>query len=222
MRRIHIWLITAMLMVGTSSSAMAQQIWQEEIRITSLDARVEFDDPSFRYSTSDPSIATVSQDGVVRFHKEGTGVIYLTRGDITLCYPFRADKAVTDTSRFRREVLRLVNEERVKRALAPLREDAEYQAAADIRAEEITRYFSHTRPDGRPASSALTDSGMAYPYMGENIAMGQTTPAEVMASWMTSDGHRANILRSEYTHLAVGLAEREDGALHWVQLFTKR
>ena len=90
------------------------------------------------------------------------------------------------------EVVRQVNLERGKRGLGALRVSPELSRASRIRANEITRLFSHTRPDG---SAWRTVSSAAY---GENIAVGQRTADKVMAAWMTSSGHRANILRPSY------------------------
>ena len=112
------------------------------------------------------------------------------------------------------EVVRQVNLEREKRGLGLLRVSSELNRASRIRAYEITRLFSHTRPDG---SAWRTVSTAAY---GENIAMGQTTADKVMAAWMTSSGHRANILRPSYGSIGV-CAVASNGVTYWVQLFGK-
>ena len=112
------------------------------------------------------------------------------------------------------EVVRQVNAERGKRGLQALRVGAELSRAARVRASEITRKFSHTRPDG---SAWRTVSSAAY---GENIAMGQRTADKVMAAWMTSSGHRANILRASYGSIGV-CAVVSEGVTYWVQLFGK-
>lgn len=112
------------------------------------------------------------------------------------------------------EVVRQVNMERARRGLGALRVSAELSRAARIRANEITRRFSHTRPDN---TAWRTVSSAAY---GENIAMGQRTADKVMAAWMTSSGHRANILRPSYGSIGV-CAVISGGVTYWVQLFGK-
>ena len=112
------------------------------------------------------------------------------------------------------EVVRQVNLERARRGLGTLKVSAELSRAARVRANEITRKFSHTRPDG---SAWRTVSSAAY---GENIAMGQRTADKVMAAWMTSSGHRANILRASYGSIGV-CAVVSGGVTYWVQLFGK-
>ena len=110
------------------------------------------------------------------------------------------------------EVVRQTNEERAKLGLGALRTDGELTRAACVRAGEIAQSFSHTRPNG---ASWSTVSASAY---GENIAMGQRTADRVMAAWMTSEGHRANILHASYGSIGV-CAFVSGGVTYWVQLF---
>ena len=112
------------------------------------------------------------------------------------------------------EVAAQVNAERVKYGLSSLTVSDELTRAACVRASEIVRQFSHTRPDG---SSCFTVSGAAY---GENIAKGQSSADRVMAAWMSSEGHRANILRESYGSIGV-CALKVNGVSYWVQLFGK-
>ena len=110
------------------------------------------------------------------------------------------------------EVVRQVNQERAARGLSALAVDAELTRAAAVRAREIAGQFSHTRPDG---SNWSTVSDAAS---GENIARGHDSVDRVMAAWMSSQGHRDNILRAGYSRIGV-CAFLADGILHWVQLF---
>lgn len=112
------------------------------------------------------------------------------------------------------QVIAQVNAERARYGLSALQVDADLTSAACLRAREITQTFSHTRPDG---SSWSTVSQKAY---GENIAKGQSTPDKVMAAWLSSQGHRENILRSSFGSIGV-CAYRLNGVLYWVQLFGK-
>ena len=101
------------------------------------------------------------------------------------------------------EVVRQTNMERAARGLT---------RAATVRARELVESFSHTRPDG---SSWSTVSGAVS---SENIARGHDSADRVMAAWMSSDGHRDNILRAGYTRIGVCALEA-GGVLYWVQLF---
>lgn len=118
------------------------------------------------------------------------------------------------------QVVKLVNEERAKVGAGALTLDKEIEAAALARAKEIETSFSHTRPDGRNFSTALTDSGITFRSLGENIAWGQRSPEEVVKAWMNSEGHRANILNTNFTKIGVGYYQNGAGRNYWTQLFT--
>jgi len=128
------------------------------------------------------------------------------------------------TTGYAAEVVRLTNAERAndsRRALASTH--SKLNAAAQKRAEEIALKYNppHMRPDGRSWSTVLGDYGITYRVAGENIAMGQKSPAVVVGAWMNSPGHRSNILGLEanYNYIGVGVCEKKDGTLCWVQLF---
>ena len=112
------------------------------------------------------------------------------------------------------EVLDIVNRERSNAGVASLVMTKELTDVAMMRAAETAVRFDHERPNGLICWSAFPPS-WAY---GENIAKGQTSPAEVMSAWMNSTGHRDNILDSSYTRIGIGCFY--DGRYyHWVQVF---
>lgn len=113
------------------------------------------------------------------------------------------------------QVTALVNAERAKAGLPALTLNRELSANATVRAREIINSFSHTRPNGNSFSSAIT---LSYRTAGENIAYGYSSAESVMNGWMNSAGHKANILKSSYTQIGVGVVENR-GTLYWVQLF---
>lgn len=116
------------------------------------------------------------------------------------------------------EVVRLTNSARSQNGYAALVEDGALSEAAAVRAREIARSFSHTRPSGASFSSALSESGVSYLRAGENIASGQKSAFEVVNAWMNSPGHRANILNSSYSRIG-SASVNIDGTFYWVQLF---
>lgn len=122
-------------------------------------------------------------------------------------------------SSFAAQVVSLVNAERAKNGLSALKVDNRVTAAAQTRAGELKRSFSHSRPDGRSCFTALTEAGASYRGAGENIAYGQTSPQAVMNAWMNSSGHRANILSNKYTTIGVGYT-MIGGVPYWTQMFT--
>lgn len=127
-------------------------------------------------------------------------------------------------SGYAQEVVDLVNQERVEEGLQPLTMDSTLTAAAEIRAGEILETFSHTRPNGSTCFTALDEVGATYRQAGENIAIGQSTPAQVVAAWMNSPGHRENILNSKYTRIGVAVIETNEMSSQtqgyaWAQFF---
>ncbi len=117
------------------------------------------------------------------------------------------------------EVLNLVNQERKKMGYKEISMDKELLEDAMLRAEEIVTYFEHERPNGLTCDTAITKIG--YYYAAENIAVGQSTSASVMNSWMNSEGHKNNILENYYTTcIGVGCYLANDGKYYWVQIFT--
>lgn len=120
-----------------------------------------------------------------------------------------------------RQIVNLVNEERAKAGLSPVTESSALSKAAYTRAQEISRNFSHTRPNGSYFSSILQQNGLSYISTGENIAYGQRTAQEVMNGWMNSASHRANILNPNYTTIGVGFYQGSNGTNYWSQLFIR-
>lgn len=130
----------------------------------------------------------------------------------------------TDNSAFAQEVLTLVNAERAKNGLAALEMgDANLNAAAEARAQEIAEVNSHVRPDGESCFTVLKQFNVKDEPTGENAAWGEATPEEVVADWMASEGHRANILDPEARKMSVGYYYSSSSAYghQWIQLFTK-
>jgi len=106
--------------------------------------------------------------------------------------------------------------------LAPLHADATLTQIAEGYACEMIEggFFDHENPDtGSTPATRADDHGYVYYEVGENLAVGYASPEEVMAGWMGSDGHRANILHDSFTELGVGVRVAPDGQIHWVQEF---
>lgn len=123
-------------------------------------------------------------------------------------------KQAEETARegYTEEVIRLVNEERAKVGAAPLEMDKTLMRAAAVRAEEIKSLYEHTRPNGEKFSTVIKEIDKNYTktYLGENISVRWLTPESAMNSWMHSEGHRENILRSEFKYIGVGYYYDED------------
>ena len=113
------------------------------------------------------------------------------------------------------QVLDLVNQERAKKNRNPVTMDKNLLECAMTRAEELTVYASHTRPNGSICFSA-------FPYFedpSENLAINQGTPEEVMESWIESSGHYTNIMNSKNVSAVIGCYS-QNGHLYWIQCFS--
>lgn len=122
------------------------------------------------------------------------------------------------------EILGHINGYRAKKGLSSLVFDETLQKAAEIRAAEITEFYSHDRPDGTSCFTVLNEVGFLYWTVAENI--GQTegslsTPATISEMWYNSETHRKNILND--TVDVTGIASvRVGNTTYWVQLFAKK
>ncbi|MCB0379534.1 MAG: hypothetical protein KDD33_13665 [Bdellovibrionales bacterium] len=147
-------------------------------------------------------------------------------------------------SQYECEVLRLVNQTRTARGLRELKPDPLCHKSAKTHAADVIKNFSrytranfktHTDIYGQNPTARARRVGMSaqeYPAgAGENTARGQRTPEEVVRSWMNSEGHRANILSRDMTHIGIALKVGKDAngrvfmdnhipRIYWVQCFT--
>ncbi len=112
--------------------------------------------------------------------------------------------------------LELLNAERKKAGLSQLKIDSNLVFVANVRAEEIQRSYSHTRPDGRNCFTVIEEYGIRTPSVsGENIAWGYPDVKTVMTGWMNSSKHKENILNSRFTKVGIGINGK-----YWTQMFT--
>lgn len=120
-------------------------------------------------------------------------------------------------------LVQLTNSERSSAGLASLRASTALMTAAQLHADQMARSgrlehvlsgAQYPRPEDRLAAAAYQWSSYA-----ENIAMGQTSAASAMDSWMDSSGHRANILSTSVTEIGIGFARDSAGRPYYVQVF---
>lgn len=181
-----------------------------------------------QWKSSKKKVATVSSKGVVKAKKAGKTKITAKAGKkkyvCRVTVKAKSSKKSTSNNTaesYAEKVLQLVNKERKKAGVDPLQLDTSLCSAAGVRAKEITKEFSHTRPDGSACFSILKEKNISYRAVGENIAAGQATPEDVVEAWMNSPGHRENILSKDFRKLGVGYVKTGSGYKHyWVQMFT--
>lgn len=122
------------------------------------------------------------------------------------------------TNDLAKEIFELVNKERVAAGLKELEYNFELQAAANLRAEEASESFSHTRPNGETCYTAFN---VNYNVAGENLIVADqeiADAANLVKTWMESEGHRANILLPEFSSIAIGVYQK-DNSVFASQLF---
>jgi uncharacterized protein YkwD len=127
------------------------------------------------------------------------------------------DKAAYET-----QVVALTNQQRAAHGCPALRIDNRLIASARVHSADMVQqgYFDHAGSDGSTFVTREIRAG--YPKQGpsaENIAWGFRTPQAVVAAWMQSPGHRANILNCGSIAVGVGVAYTQGGAPYWTQDF---
>lgn len=118
------------------------------------------------------------------------------------------------------EVVRLANQERVTAGLPQLTAHPAATAAALAHSQDQAAHgrMSHTGSDGSNAGTRLSRAGFDWRAWGENVAVGYRTPSDVVAAWMGSPGHRANVLNAAFTTIGIGVATDADGRAYWTMV----
>lgn len=130
---------------------------------------------------------------------------------------------ISNVTTLENEVIRLTNAERTKRGLPALKTNWQLSRVARYKSQDMINknYFAHQSPTYGSPFDMMQSFGLRFSAAGENIAMGQRTPKEVVAAWMNSPGHRSNILGTSYTEIGVGLAKDKYGRCYWTQMFMR-
>lgn len=159
----------------------------------------------------DPSVAHL---GVGRAVGGRSGEVFWT---VLWAQPFTA----AGLARTAAAVRELTNAERATAGLPPLAADPDLTVAAQRHSEDMVArdFYSHTDPEGGRPWDRAAAAGCRHRGIGENIACGQRTPAEVVRGWMNSPGHRANILNPKFSHIGIGYATGSRAGTYWTQLF---
>ncbi|MDX6311098.1 MAG: hypothetical protein QOF44_562 [Streptomyces sp.] len=115
-------------------------------------------------------------------------------------------------------VVALVNSERSKVGCSALAVNAKLTTAAQSHSTDMadSQTMSHNGSDGSSPGTRITRAGYTWSTYGENVAYGYATPESVMAGWMSSPGHKANILNCAFKEIGVGHAQPGD---YWTQDF---
>lgn len=131
-------------------------------------------------------------------------------------------------------VFNSINAERQSKGLSPLTLDSSLTKAGQIRAQEVSVDFGHTRPDGTNAKTILAEVGNSSTYYGENLfgtywdQLSVQTPEHyasvVMDNYRGETGtenHYVNLMRPKYGKVGIGAYYASDGTLYVAEEFTK-
>ena len=127
-------------------------------------------------------------------------------------------------------VLKHVNQQRAMNGAAPLTMNARLSDAAQKHSEDMARrdFLDHRSPDGRALQDRVASVGYPWRAIAENLAAGMSSPESTVQSWMTSPGHRDNMLSRDYLEAGIGYAVPEEGGKrpryshYWVVVFGAR
>ncbi|MEK7590728.1 MAG: CAP domain-containing protein [Patescibacteria group bacterium] len=125
---------------------------------------------------------------------------------------------------FRTRIMALVNAERAKVKLKPMKENTLLTRSAQAHAQDMfaRKFFSHRNLDGLDSDARIRAAGYVVApcscnwrwWTGENIARGQKTPESAFDAWMKSPKHKANILSKNFDEIGIGYSNG-----YWVQNF---
>jgi len=124
------------------------------------------------------------------------------------------------------EILGLVNQQRVRNGLAPLKFSARLAVVARGHSYDMAmrHYLAHNSPDGVAPADRISGVGIGYRAVGENIYMDDNAdaadvPQRAMKGWLKSPEHLANIVSGKFTETGIGIAHSADGSTYVTQDF---
>jgi uncharacterized protein YkwD len=124
------------------------------------------------------------------------------------------------------EILGLVNQQRVRDGMRPLKFSPRLAVIARGHSYDMAmrHYLAHNSPDGVAPADRISGAGLGYRAVGENIYMDDDAdsadvPRRAMSGWLKSPEHLANIISDKFTETGVGIAQSADGSTYVTQDF---
>lgn len=123
-----------------------------------------------------------------------------------------------------KELLNLINETREQNGLYPLAISKTLTTIAKHHTLDQANqgFISHSGSDGSKLRDRVNRGGYNFRYAAENVASGQKNPAHVHASFMSSPGHAANVLKDVPDQIGIYVCRGVCGKLFWTEVFGKR
>ena len=153
----------------------------------------------------------IDDSAVKREYDENAQFVIIDDGSIALAGSAASSQACIDACS---AAFNLINQQRAARGLSALVWSNALANAAQVRANEITTSFSHTRPNGQQFWTV--DSNVQY---GENLAKLYQSADSVYTAWMNSPTHAANIMDAGYKTVGIAICQSGDGSWYWAQEF---
>jgi uncharacterized protein YkwD len=123
-------------------------------------------------------------------------------------------------------IFNLINAERRHRGLKALAYNPELDQMAKIQAQNMAHFrkMAHVIPEAKLPTMKDRARHVGYPFgrLAENVALGYPDAPTVVHGWMTSRGHRANILNSDVVETGIGIAQSSSGGVYYCQVFGRR
>ena len=120
----------------------------------------------------------------------------------------------------------LINAQRRHQGLPALVYNAQLDQMANIQAQNMAHFqkMAHVIPEATLPTMTDRARYVAYPFgrLAENVALGFPDAETVVQGWMTSKGHRANILNSDVLETGIAIARSSAGGLYYCQVFGRR
>lgn len=231
-------LFIMIILVHNSSQAMSHyQIVGTSTGLVTASALNVREGPGTKYKV----VTMIYKNQYIRiFAKIGDWYVIQTEGDfigmanskyVKLIYPTKSTNNTNgqnnsstvkseELTKDEEETFNLVNKERTAQGLTALKIDSELQNVARVKAQDLVEnnYFSHTSPTYGSPFDMMKSFGITYKYAGENIAGNSSNSAAVKA-WMNSEGHRANILNSNYNYTGLAVVSSPKYGKVYVQMF---
>lgn len=112
------------------------------------------------------------------------------------------------------QLANLINEERIKNGLKPLKLDPKLSEIAGLKSKDIAEkgYFSHISPTYGSPFEMMSKFGISYRYAGENLASTWSL-TRAHQGFMNSPGHRSNILNPKFTKMGIGIVDGGSGII---------
>lgn len=173
---------------------------------------------SIKWSSGNPKIATV-ENGVITGVKFGTTTITAKVGGER--YTCKVT-VISKQKQYARQLEALINQERSKYGVPAMNYDTELRRAAQIRAEELYRNYSDTRPNGTSCFSTIRTSVYKWSVAAEVTARRYVTPRAVIDAWAGNSDNLAVLLNTGYKDMGVGVYLAPDGYLYWCVMEASR